>query len=67
MNKEKINTVLLTIITILISGVAGFVISMDNKIDVMREAQIRNEMMIMSHQSEADLWIEKIKQLDKDD
>ena len=65
MDKEKVNTILLTIITILLSGVAGFIISMDNKIDLMREQQIKNEMAIKAHQAEAEIWVEKIKELSR--
>ena len=65
MDKEKLNTILLTIITILLSGVAGFIISMDNKIDLMREQQIKNEMAIKAHQAEAEIWVDKIKELSR--
>jgi predicted nucleic acid-binding Zn-ribbon protein len=64
MKKEQINTALLTIITIVVSAIGGFILQMDSKINQMKESQIKNQMMIEAHNQEAEIWIERIKNLE---
>jgi hypothetical protein len=64
MKKEQNNTAILTIITIVESAIGGFILQMDDKINHMKENQIKNQMMIKSHNQEAEIWIERIKDLE---
>ncbi|UCD07852.1 MAG: hypothetical protein JSW41_02710 [Candidatus Aenigmatarchaeota archaeon] len=58
-NKTTVNTILLTVVTILLTAIGGFVVSIDKKVD-----EIREDTLI--HSIEAEAWKQKIKDNESD-
>ena len=52
--KTTINTILLTLVTVLLVAIGGFVVSINSKLEFMREEQIK-------HNAEAEAWKRRIE------